>query len=140
MDAVGSADELTVDPDFDGMGVTGLVESVIGLDEGFGDPGAGGAIGASGRTGSHDGNEGLIEGDLEAGLGEGAGEAAGDMEAVEREDGSAGRVVPSEEWPVGIGHGEDALAVTGEDLGGVEAHGAADDVQYPIVCGGGALH
>lgn len=139
MDAVGSADELAVDPDFDGVGVTGLMKSVVGVNEGFGDPGAGRAVGAAGGAGSHDGDEGLVEGDLEAALGEGAGKAAGEVEPVEGEDGAAGRVVPGEEGPVAIGHGEYALAITGEDLGGVEAHGAADDVHwFDCMRGGGS--
>lgn len=140
VDAVGSADQLPVDPDFDGVGVAGLMEGRVCLDDRFGDPHSGRAFGIPPGAISHDLDEGLVEGDLEAGLGERSRETAGEVECVEREDGAAGWVVPGEERSAGIAHGKDALAVASEDFRGVEPVGSANDVHSFDCMGDGVLH
>ena len=124
MDAVESAGELAVDPDFERVGVALLLQGAIDGAELIGDP----ALIGSARAGQHHFVEGFVERDTVAVLLEGAGKRMGEVGRFQGKNAALGRLVPGNPMGAGVTHGENALAIGGKEVRQAKPGRLGDDV------------
>ena len=107
--AIEAAGEFAVTPDFDAVGELQVVKTAIGRDHLVVDPGAAGAFF---HAGAHDPLEVAVDAHFKIvfGAAQELGQIFGDVELIERDNSARVSGVPAD-FAVGVGHGEDAVAI-----------------------------